>query len=60
VANFKLNTHLKIVALKRNQEIIYSSSQLKEDLDIAELEFKQDDVLVLVGEMRDIQKFLQS
>ena len=60
VANFKLNTHLKIVALKRNQEIIYSSSQLKEDLDIKELEFKQDDVLVLVGEMRDIQKFLQS
>ena len=60
VLNFKLETHLKIVALKRNKEILYKSSQLKEDIDIVELEFKKDDVLVLLGEMLDIRKFLHA
>lgn len=60
VANFKLETHLKIVALKREKEILYKSSQLKDDIDILELEFKQDDVLVLLGELLDIRKFLHT
>jgi trk system potassium uptake protein len=56
---FKENTHLKIIALKRDQKILYSSSQPKEDQDIADLVYLPDDVLVLTGDIRDIRKFIK-
>jgi trk system potassium uptake protein TrkA len=55
---FKKDTHLKIIAFKRDKLILYTSSQLKEDQDIADLEYHHDDILVLVGELKDIRKFL--
>ena len=55
---FKKDTHLKIIAFKRDKHILYTSSQLKEDQDIADLEYRNDDILVLVGELKDIRKFL--
>jgi len=57
-ATFKKETHLKIVALKRNQHILYSSSQPIEDHEIGDFNYLQDDVLVLLGDIRDIRKFL--
>ena len=57
-STFKKETHLKIIALKRNNIIIYSSSQPKEDNEIGDFDYQQDDILVLVGEIRDIRKFL--
>lgn len=56
--NFKEHTHLKIVALKRNQKILYSSSQPNENQNIENLFFEEEDVLVLAGEVKDIRKFL--
>jgi trk system potassium uptake protein TrkA len=56
---FKENTHLKIIALKRDQKILYSSSQPKEDQDIADLVYLPDDILVLTGDIRDIRKFIK-
>jgi len=58
VANFRKETHLKIVALKRNFRIIYSSAQTNENEDKNEIEFKENDTLVLAGEMKDIKRFL--
>lgn len=57
-ANFRIVTHLKIVALKRNHRIIYSSAQAAENEDKIEIEFKEGDTLVLAGEIRDIKRFL--
>lgn len=57
-ANFRVVTHLKIVALKRNHRIIYSSAQAAENEDKIEIEFKEGDTLVLAGEIRDIKRFL--
>ncbi len=57
-ASFKEKTHLKIVALNRNQKILYSSSQPKEDRELGDLVYQPDDLLVLVGEVKDIRKFL--
>ena len=54
---FKQDTHLKIVALRRGQQILYSSSQPK-DREIVDFDYQQDDILVLVGDIRDIRKFL--
>lgn len=56
--HFKEKTHLKIVALKRNQKVIYSSSQHREDSSFEDLVFQNEDVLVLAGEIKDIRKFL--
>ena len=55
---FKIDTHLKVVALKRDQHILYTSSQPKEDQSIVDLEYQLDDILVLLGDIRDIRKFL--
>lgn len=57
---FKKETHLKIVALKRDQKILYSSSQPKEDNEIADIDFLESDVLVLIGEIHDIRKFIKN
>lgn len=57
-SSFKEKTHLKIVALRRNQKILYSSSQPKEDRDIEGLTYQPDDILVLAGDIKDIRKFL--
>jgi trk system potassium uptake protein TrkA len=57
-STFKKDTHLKIVALKRDQRILYSSSQMTEDNDIPDIEYQQDDILVLLGDIRDIRKYL--
>jgi len=57
--SFKKESHLKIIALKRDKQILYSSSQpKKEDGEIEEFDYLQDDILVLVGDIRDIRKFL--
>ena len=58
--SFKEETHLKIVALKRNGRILYSSSQPIEDADKDILFYEPDDILVLIGDIRDIRKFLKS
>jgi trk system potassium uptake protein TrkA len=57
---FKKETHLKIVALRRDQEIVYSSSQPQEDHEIVDFNFLKDDIIVLIGDIRDIRKFLHS
>jgi trk system potassium uptake protein TrkA len=57
--SFKKDTHLKIVALKRDQKILYSSSQPKEDNEIGDIDFMEDDILVLIGDIHDIRKFLK-
>jgi trk system potassium uptake protein TrkA len=56
---FKESTHMKIIALKRDQKTLYSSSQPKEDQDIADLIYQREDVLVLTGDIRDIRKFIK-
>jgi len=58
--NFKKETHLKIVALKRDQKIVYSSSQPQEDHEIVDFNFLKDDIIVLIGEIRDIRNFVHS
>lgn len=55
---FRKDTHLKIVAVKRNEKILYSSSQIEDNEDQQEIEFHENDVLVLAGEIKDIKKFL--
>jgi trk system potassium uptake protein TrkA len=57
-ANFRKEYHLKMIALKRNHRIVYSSAQAAEDEDKQEIEFRENDTLVLVGELRDIKRFL--
>lgn len=57
VANFRKETHLKIVALKRNHRVIYSSAMADGD-EKNEIEFKESDTLVLAGEIRDIKRFI--
>lgn len=56
--NFRKEIHLKIVALKRDHRIVYSSVQALENEDKNELEFKENDTLILVGEIRNIERFL--
>ena len=55
---FKEKTHLKIIALRRDQKVLYSSSQPKEDREFQDLVYQPDDILVLVGDIKDIRKFL--
>jgi len=56
---FKEQTHLKIIALKRENKILYSSSQIKEDQSTDELTYHRDDILVLTGDIKDIRRFLK-
>lgn len=58
--NFRKETHLKIVALKRNHRIIYSSASAAENDDKIEIELKENDTIILAGEMKDIKRFLNS
>ena len=58
VISFRKETHLKIVALKRNHRLIYSSAIAAENDDKTEIEFKENDTLVLAGELKDIKRFL--
>ena len=58
VFSFRKETHLKIVALKRNHRLIYASAQATENDDKIEIEFKENDTLVLSGELKDIKRFL--
>ena len=58
--NFRLETLLKIVAVKRNLRILYSSAQAAEREDKDEIEFMENDTLVLAGELKDIKRFLHS
>jgi len=58
VIAFRKETHLKIVALKRNHRIIYSSATAAENDDKIEIEFKENDTLVLGGELKDIKRFI--
>jgi len=58
-AEFRKDSHLKIVALKRNGRIVYSSAQAAENEDKKEIEFMENDTLVLAGEMKDIKRFLK-
>lgn len=58
VFNFRKETHLKIIALKRNHRLLYSSAQTAENEDKIEIEFNENDILVLGGEIRDIKRFI--
>lgn len=55
---FRKEMHLKIIALKRNHRIVYSSAQAAENEDKIEIDFRENDILVLVGEIKDIRRFL--
>ena len=55
---FRKEMHLKIIALKRNHRIVYSSAQAVDNEDKIEIDFRENDILVLVGEIRDIRRFL--
>lgn len=57
---FREKTHLKVIALRRNQQILYSSSQPLPDQEISDIYYQPDDILVLAGEIRDIRKFLNT
>jgi trk system potassium uptake protein TrkA len=57
--SFKDQTHLKIVALKRDQKILYSSSQPSENQDIDDLVYQPEDIIILIGDIKDIRKFLK-
>lgn len=59
-ANFRKEMHLKMIALKRNHKMVYSSAQAAEDEDKIEIEFRENDTMVLGGELRDIKKFLHT
>jgi trk system potassium uptake protein TrkA len=59
-SSFKEKTHLKIVALKRENKVLFSSSQPKEDMEFEDLVYKMDDILVLAGNIKDIRKFLNN
>jgi len=58
VISFRKETHLKIVAFKRNHRLIYSSATAVDNDDKAEIEFKENDTLVLAGELKDIKRFI--
>jgi len=58
VVSFRKETHLKIVALKRNHRLIYSSATAAENDDKIEIEFKENDMLILGGELKDIKRFI--
>lgn len=58
VINFRKETHLKIIAIKRDHRLIYTSAMTSEDEDKNEFEFKENDNMVLGGEIRDIKRFL--
>lgn len=55
---YRKEMHLKIIALKRNHRIVYSSAQAVDNEDKIEIDFRENDILVLVGEIRDIRRFL--
>jgi trk system potassium uptake protein TrkA len=57
-ALFKKETRLKIVAMKKDDKVVYTSSQKSEDSEMAEMYFQQDNILVLLGDIHDIRKFL--
>ncbi len=56
---FKEDTHLEIVALKRSDKIIYSTSNISAKMDMEEIVFHENDILVLAGEIKDIHRFLK-
>jgi len=58
VISFRKETHLKIVALKRNHRLIYSSANAAENDDKIEIEFQENDTQVLGGELKDIKRFI--
>lgn len=57
---FKQEYNLKIVALKRGKDILYSSFQYMENQYIPDTLYQADDLIVLIGAMKDIRKFLTS
>ena len=59
-ASFREKNHLKVIALRRNQLILYSSSQPLPDQEINDLTYQPGDILVLAGEIKDIRKFLKT
>lgn len=58
VVNLRKETHLKIVALKRSHRLIYTSAVAGEVDDKTEIEFKENDTLVVAGEIKDIKRFM--
>lgn len=58
VANFRKETHLKIVVLKRNNKVIFSSANAAENEEHNEIEFMENDTVVIAGELKDIKRFI--
>lgn len=58
--SFREHTHLKVIALKRDQKILYSSSKPLNDQDLEEIYYQPEDVIVLSGELKDIKKLCKS
>lgn len=56
---FKENFRLVLVAVKRNEKIIYSTSRSLKKEDAKEIPFKENDTIVLEGEIKDIRRFLK-
>lgn len=57
--DFKKDFNLKIVALKREKEILYSSFQYMENQYIPDTVFCSEDILVLIGALKDIRNFIK-
>lgn len=55
---FKQNTRLKILSLKREGKVLYSASQPLELY--VDLYFQREDVIVMLGEISSIRKFLKN
>lgn len=58
VSAFRKETHLKVVALKRNNRIVFSAANAAENEEHIEIEFMEFDTLVLAGELKDIKRFI--
>jgi K+/H+ antiporter YhaU regulatory subunit KhtT len=52
-------THLKIVAIRRDNRILYSSAQNLETQNRLDIEFIENDTLILAGDIKDIKRFLR-
>jgi trk system potassium uptake protein TrkA len=58
-SDFRRDTHLTLLALKRNEEMVFSAITLPESREIPDLNCQKDDILVIAGTLKDIRKFIK-